>query len=433
MKIRGLLPPSAKRALGRTVRNGAADGRRIDAIQGDENAVIQEFPALWTDYDPETGRCAWTEQTFDPITGARITRPLGKFGTFTSQPAFPVGPGPVPPDGLADGIEVWLRARIYSAELGQTYEFDWPGGTEGFWALLTAKTYNPGESIEYEFQRLATSDDPVILTWVDIDDDADTPDGVAYQARNLDLPVSISTGGSSSGTDFLQDLSVVWIRKESGATWVIGPNDPTAAASNAPGDVAWSNPTNVFSSNDSRATAALTSGQTTECLDVTGFGFEVPDGKPVIGIKVEVERSRAGSNTNLIDQTIQLLSSGSAVGDNKADAGTPWPATDTYASYGGTADDWDAGLEADDVNDSTFGVRIRATLSSGSETARVDHVRVTVYYADDRNVFDEVPWEDLFRLTGDTDDDGAVAFHRYFDQNTGSWEDGREVRVIQAE
>lgn len=435
MAIRGFLSPSSKRTLNRTVRNGLADGRRVDVMEGNDNLEFVEFPALWTDYDASTGTCSWREQMFHPVSGARIDRPFGRLGDATAQPAFPVGPGPLPPPGLSDGIEVWLRFRINSPDLGPIWEFDWPaGGTDGFWAILTGKTYVDGASIQYDFQRLASSNDPVAITWEDVAEDEDTPDGVAYQARNLDLPVALESGGSSSGGQPIYDLSVVWIQAESGATWQLGPSNPTAATTSSPGDVAWSNPTNILSSDDAYATAALTSGQVTQNLDASGFGFAVPDGKTVAGIKVEVERSSVGGSVNLIDQTIQLISGGSSVGDNKADAGTPWPMADAYATYGGAADDWGAGLDAAAVNDSSFGVRIKATLSSGSETARVDHVRITVYYLDDRFLFDEVPWEDLFRLTGDTDDDGlAIAFHRYYDQNDATWKDGREVRVVQAE
>jgi len=48
-------------------------------------------------------------------------------------------------------------------------------------------------------------------------------------------------------------------------------------------------------------------------------------------------------------------------------------------------------------------------------------------------LFEEMAWEDLFRLTGEVDGDGyAVAFHRYWDQDLGIWQDGDEVRIVVA-
>lgn len=49
-------------------------------------------------------------------------------------------------------------------------------------------------------------------------------------------------------------------------------------------------------------------------------------------------------------------------------------------------------------------------------------------------IFDSEPWQDLFRRTGDFDVSGReVAFHRVWNQNTQLWEDGREVRLVDAE
>lgn len=44
-------------------------------------------------------------------------------------------------------------------------------------------------------------------------------------------------------------------------------------------------------------------------------------------------------------------------------------------------------------------------------------------------LFDTHPWQDLFRITSDEDADGRHGFHRYFDQNTNTWENGLEVRI----
>lgn len=47
-------------------------------------------------------------------------------------------------------------------------------------------------------------------------------------------------------------------------------------------------------------------------------------------------------------------------------------------------------------------------------------------------LFDDEPWQDLFRRTGDTDEYGLeIAYHYYYDQVDGLWKDGREVRIVQ--
>ena len=45
-------------------------------------------------------------------------------------------------------------------------------------------------------------------------------------------------------------------------------------------------------------------------------------------------------------------------------------------------------------------------------------------------LFGEHPWEDLFRRTGTSDSDGEIAYLRYWDQNTQTWQDGQEVRLV---
>lgn len=172
-------------------------------------------------------------------------------------------------------------------------------------------------------------------------------------------------------------LIVPWVAVASPAT------GPTASAglgadNNAAGDVAWSNPTNVYTSNDSRATAVLTAGQTTHYLDCTTFGFAVPTGATITGITVSIERSGTVSN-DAADTTVQLIKGGTAQGNNKASA-SKWPTTDAVATYGGAADLWGLALTASDVNATNFGVTIRANATAGS-TVRVDHVQITVHFS----------------------------------------------------
>ena len=43
------------------------------------------------------------------------------------------------------------------------------------------------------------------------------------------------------------------------------------------------------------------------------------------------------------------------------------------------------------------------------------------------------PHIDIVRRSGSSDGDGEVVYHRYYDQNTDTWEDGEEYRLIEAE
>lgn len=166
-----------------------------------------------------------------------------------------------------------------------------------------------------------------------------------------------------------------------------GAISPTAAA-NGSGNVAWSNPENVYASDDSRATAALagfpSGSASTKQLLITGFtGLSVlPDNATVDGIKVEIERSVTSTSGSPRDGPVKLV--GLTGTSSDLASGTTWPTTDAYATYGGPTEKWGfATPSVAEIKASTFGVSLNAQVSTGegiSTTVRVDHVRITVYY-----------------------------------------------------
>jgi hypothetical protein len=163
-----------------------------------------------------------------------------------------------------------------------------------------------------------------------------------------------------------------------------GPNSPTAAGSdnsNA-GGYAWVNPGNAFSSNDVRAGASVpgtdTGAALSHYLKLTKFGFSIPSDATIRGVVVEVEKF---SNLVVTDNEVKLVKNSVVSGNNKA-SGSNWPSVDTYVSYGGSSDLWGVTLTPTDVNSDNFGVVCSANLpaGSGSRSAAIDHVRMTVYY-----------------------------------------------------
>ena len=159
----------------------------------------------------------------------------------------------------------------------------------------------------------------------------------------------------------------------------VGPNNASTFA-NFGGGVAWATPGNAALSDNAYATAVLALGDASQTLKCTGFGFSIPPRANIIGVKLEVERSQTGGGADIRDNQISLFVGGSPEGDNKADTATTWPGADAYKTYGGATDTWGLGtLTPAIVNASDFGIGVRAeALAAG--TARVDHVRVTVYW-----------------------------------------------------
>lgn len=156
-----------------------------------------------------------------------------------------------------------------------------------------------------------------------------------------------------------------------------GPNSPTSAVNIDNGGSSWSNVGNILTSDDSRATRAFTFFS--DYLTATGFGFSIPPTDVIDGIVVEIEKSRTSGGLNAVfDLGVQLTKDGAAfIGNNYAN-GTNWPTTEAYISYGGSTDLWGATWTPAEINAATFGVGIYVI---GSNTARVDHIRITVYHS----------------------------------------------------
>lgn len=78
-----------------------------------------------------------------------------------------------------------------------------------------------------------------------------------------------------------------------------------------------------------------------------------------------------------LDHSVRLLKGGVVTGSDLASS-VAWPATDTYVTYGGATELWGTSWSLAEVNAADFGAVIAARVQNA--TARVDHMRLTVYY-----------------------------------------------------
>jgi hypothetical protein len=196
-----------------------------------------------------------------------------------------------------------------------------------------------------------------------------------------------------------------------------GARSPTVTANDSGiGTVNWTNPDLVRTSDNQRASAGLSFfNQQSRYLKATAFGFAIPAEAVIAGIAVEIERY--GSTSAMVrDNSIRLVKGGTITGANRATS-ADWPVgsgSEAYASYGGSGDLWDTTWTASDINSANFGVAVSARRASGSPTAFIDHIRVTVYYTlvePDITVFGNglvVPNGDLTPTAGDGTDFGAA-------------------------
>ena len=160
------------------------------------------------------------------------------------------------------------------------------------------------------------------------------------------------------------------------------PTGGTAGADDASvGSIAWTNPGNITAQDGVYAVAVGPAGAaTSHYLKVTGFGFALPSGATIQGIQVNIVRLAKGNTTK--DSAVRLVKAGSIQTTDRSN-GAFWPylpAAFTSQTYGGPTDLWGGSWVYSDINSSTFGVALSASIGAGLQEARVDFVSITVYY-----------------------------------------------------
>jgi len=159
-----------------------------------------------------------------------------------------------------------------------------------------------------------------------------------------------------------------------------GPLGAGVGANIEQGDIDWATPENITATDDAHATAALNLDTQSDFLEASSFGFTIADGSTIDGIVVEIERSKSGIGI-IEDLSVFIVKDGGAAGSEHAIAGA-WPGTDTYQTYGSSSDLWSTTWTPAQIGAAGFGIRLKVYETGGanSATARVDFIRITVYY-----------------------------------------------------
>lgn len=111
--------------------------------------------------------------------------------------------------------------------------------------------------------------------------------------------------------------------------------------------------------------------------------MSVPSTATINGIAVEVRRrTRDASGVTIAGREVKLIEGPVLLTASRASP-PPWTRTRAYVTYDGPTDLWGRLWTPADLNDPTLGVAVstRGIGATGGDEARVDHVRLTVYYA----------------------------------------------------
>jgi hypothetical protein len=146
---------------------------------------------------------------------------------------------------------------------------------------------------------------------------------------------------------------------------------------------AWSNPQNAAVADGNAASVTLEDpGEfgfvSSTYLAATGFGFAVPTGSVIRGIRVEM-RNKQADGWLVWDWEVRLIVDGMRQGDDKA-FGDGLPDDFAYRYYGGPADLWGVPLTPEAVNSPGFGVALAMGTHVPPVTAFIDDIRIGVYF-----------------------------------------------------
>jgi hypothetical protein len=208
------------------------------------------------------------------------------------------------------------------------------------------------------------------------------------------------TGGVTLGTAQTTACVVAAFKIATAATTPAGANTGGTGADDATlGTRAWTSPTNAQVSDNVYATNVGAAGDLnviSHYLKVTNFGFAIPSGAQIVGVKVEIEEKSVlvetgtvcPGSSQLSDSTLKLVISGAISGNNRGATASIWPTVEAFVSYGGTNDMWGVDSADTDWNASTSGIVLStahtgctdAEPSQSRQTASVDSVRITISY-----------------------------------------------------
>jgi len=152
-----------------------------------------------------------------------------------------------------------------------------------------------------------------------------------------------------------------------------GPLSPTAATDEGE----WTSETNVFASDDARASDP---GTTSHILRAYTFGFAIPAGATINGFLASIEGFGVEPNPERREIEVALGTSGyTPTGSWKLDT-LSFDPSEIYQDLGSSSDLWGGTWSATDVNSAEFSVLVRQAADGTIGVNRVDHIRVTITY-----------------------------------------------------
>lgn len=175
------------------------------------------------------------------------------------------------------------------------------------------------------------------------------------------------------------NLYVQW-REPITTSVTLGPNMDEFCSAGFCSDGGWNWVDNIETDNDNYSYINGYSGTyVTGYIHAKNFGFDIPSNAVINGFLVVIKKN-ATLNPYVRDNEVKLIKSDGSLGsENKADTVNYWLTTKETKSYGSNSSLWGETWLPENINDSDFGVALRANVTNPAGV-KIYYVQITVYY-----------------------------------------------------
>lgn len=217
--------------------------------------------------------------------------------------------------------------------------------------------------------------------------------GQPFRLRQLVTPSTSIPAGTNNYDEQYADLSSYgscsaipsgnWnnVGSGGGTSGSSGPLGAGAGANQTLSGSAWTNPGNITASDASFASDTINNGSSSDYLVATNFGFSIPSNATITGITVGALGGPSGVSA-IADLHAQLVKGGVTQTTDRS-SGAVWANSVLARTYGSSSDLWGGSWTPGDINASNFGFSyaVENVALSGSQTASVDYISITVNYS----------------------------------------------------
>jgi len=143
----------------------------------------------------------------------------------------------------------------------------------------------------------------------------------------------------------------------------------------------WTNPTNAFSSDDSRSDSTGSNDE----QDYFDFNFGIPVGAIIEGIEVSIEYRGKGQFPGSVTVASELSWDGGTTYTTTGKDDETESESDVTITEGGSSDTWGRSWSSTEFSNANFRYKIK---DIGSDVPQLDHIQVKVYYTAEGDFLD---------------------------------------------